>query len=666
MQHQQQESLVRSILWVDSDLNQTDVIANSLKSFGYNVFFASSQISAHSILKIEKIELAIIDFKIENGSGLDLLIELQNQNPEIIRVLKSSQLNLNIIRDAINKAQVHQIFESSSLSRAEFKIIESLLLSKIQKNKEEESLREISRQNKELELLASDLESEVNERTAHIEASADEESLNLNRVKHLIKFIKDLSLQLTIDDVLQVFRKELKSFHKVGEPILVIRLNQDQNKLISFRSGQIVKRQIADAHEFSNQLLVNDSSYQRKLAQYFERPFSQVLVYPLTFDFLSSFSMGIAHADVCIEHFLNEVELQDLIEFIDDRIKSMNIAIEKILIEEQLAIFTYRWEQTFDGISDPIAILDEEAHLIRANKKFLKSPIQIVENTLQSGISLVNQNSRSYELHSYPIRMVRDEQVTSYVQHYVDVTIKNQLKVKSLQNEKMEAIGKLAGNIAHELNNPLTGLRSLAQVLLLSNSSPQLKEDLVEIEKASERCQRIIKNLLDFSKEGDGEVVLFNMDEVIEKTFPLLKTSMRTHRYDMNLNTENFLAKADPHLIQQVFFNLVNNACQAMTQSGLLTVQTSIQRIDEKEYICTEVKDTGPGMSMEIQNRIFEPFFTTKAEGVGTGLGLSISKNIVEKFNGFLKLQSEVGQGTSFFIYLPMHSKSDERAGVPI
>ena len=249
--------------------------------------------------------------------------------------------------------------------------------------------------------------------------------------------------------------------------------------------------------------------------------------------------------------------------------------------------------------------------------------------------------------------MARDEHATSYVQHYVDVTIKNQLKVKSLQNEKMEAIGKLAGNIAHELNNPLTGLRSLAQVLLLSDANPQLKEDLVEIEKASERCQRIIKNLLDFSKEGDGDVVLFSMDEVIEKTFPLLKTSMRIHRYDLNLKTKDFLAKADPHLIQQVFFNLVNNACQAMTQSGLLIIETSIQQINDKSYICTEVKDTGPGMSAEIQNRIFEPFFTTKAEGVGTGLGLSISKSIVEKFNGFLKLRSEVGQGTSFYIYLP-------------
>ena len=653
MQHQQLESSVRSILWVDSDLNQADLITKSIESFGYKVFFVNSLASAEALLREHKIELAVVDFKIENGSGLDLLIQLHTQYPDIIRVLKSSQINLNIVRDAINKAQTHQIFENSHLSVTDYQHLESLLYQKYKKNKEDESLREISRQNKELELLASDLESEVNERTAHIEASADEESLNLNRVKLLIKFIKDLSLQLTIEDVLQVFRKELKSFHKVGEPILIMKFNQDQSKLISFRSGQIVKRQITEVHDFSDQVIVNDPSYQRKLAQYFERPFSQVLVYPLTFDFLSSFSMGVAQADVCIEHFLNEVELEDLIEFIDDRIKSMNIAIEKILIEEQLAIFTYRWEQTFDGIADPIAILDEDAHLIRANKKFLSNPIQVGENSLQSGISLVNQNSRSYELHSYPIRMARDEHATSYVQHYVDVTIKNQLKVKSLQNEKMEAIGKLAGNIAHELNNPLTGLRSLAQVLLLSDANPQLKEDLVEIEKASERCQRIIKNLLDFSKEGDGDVVLFSMDEVIEKTFPLLKTSMRIHRYDLNLKTKDFLAKADPHLIQQVFFNLVNNACQAMTQSGLLIIETSIQQINDKSYICTEVKDTGPGMSAEIQNRIFEPFFTTKAEGVGTGLGLSISKSIVEKFNGFLKLRSEVGQGTSFYIYLP-------------
>jgi signal transduction histidine kinase len=222
-----------------------------------------------------------------------------------------------------------------------------------------------------------------------------------------------------------------------------------------------------------------------------------------------------------------------------------------------------------------------------------------------------------------------------------------------LQNEKMGAIGMLAGNIAHELNNPLTGLRSLSQVLLQeADQKTNLYSDLVEIEKAAARSQRIIKNLLDFSKGEDQPAEDISVDEIVERTLPMLKSALRTHRLEVDLETLDKSVHVEPHLVQQVVFNLVNNACQAMKDSGRLAITSKFAQ--DKVYL--EVEDTGPGIPEDIQRRIFEPFFTTKKEGHGTGLGLSMSKSIIEKFGGTIEVHNVEPHGARFVIVLPCKS----------
>jgi len=180
----------------------------------------------------------------------------------------------------------------------------------------------------------------------------------------------------------------------------------------------------------------------------------------------------------------------------------------------------------------------------------------------------ISVRQRKYLEHSNPISLKDAERRTSVVHQYDDVTQKRERYLRMLQSEKMEAMGLLAGNIAHELNNPLTGLRSLAQVLIQEyQDQSQIKQDLLEVEKATARSQKIIKNLLEFSHGGSQELRLTSVKELVERTLPMLKTALRMHRMKLELSSGNDQILVEPHLFQQVIFNLVNNACQAMKET---------------------------------------------------------------------------------------------------
>jgi signal transduction histidine kinase len=270
--------------------------------------------------------------------------------------------------------------------------------------------------------------------------------------------------------------------------------------------------------------------------------------------------------------------------------------------------------------------------------------------------STVRHNELIFENLSYPIALNKGEQPTNIVNHYVDVTLSHNLQKQMIQNEKMAAIGHLAGHIAHELNNPLTGIRSLSQVILPQlDKATNTYKDLLEVEKAAERCQLIIKNLLEFSS-GALSRQHVSLNEIVQRTLPLLKTAMSPFQHQLNLSDENVLVDVEPQLMQQVFFNLVKNACQAMDENGTLSIETRVSPVDDRAELV--VSDTGSGMTPEIKQHIFDFFFTTKSQGQGTGLGLSMSKSIVDQFGGEIDVESKLGEGSRFSVRLPRVKES--------
>jgi two-component system NtrC family sensor kinase len=233
-------------------------------------------------------------------------------------------------------------------------------------------------------------------------------------------------------------------------------------------------------------------------------------------------------------------------------------------------------------------------------------------------------------------------------------TTQNQL----IQSEKLSGIGEFVAGVAHELNNPLTSVMGFAELLQQSDLPEQQRRYLDVIFKSAKRCQRIVQSLLSFARRHAPERKVICVNEIVESAVEILQYQMRTSnievvtQFDANLP----LTEIDPHQMQQVFLNIINNARQAMEgqkTKGRLRVTTE-SREDKVRII---FQDNGPGIPEENLKKIFNPFFTTKEVGKGTGLGLSLCYGIVSEHGGTITPQSKPGEGATFVIEIPVAHK---------
>jgi signal transduction histidine kinase/ActR/RegA family two-component response regulator len=224
-----------------------------------------------------------------------------------------------------------------------------------------------------------------------------------------------------------------------------------------------------------------------------------------------------------------------------------------------------------------------------------------------------------------------------------------------IQAEKMTALGQLVAGVAHEINNPLTGIIGYSQLLIKQEFPPSARKKLLTISREAERMSKIVKNLLSFARRHEPDKKILNLNAVIEDTIGLKAYHLRTKQIQILKELDPALPATllDLHQMQQVLINLLNNAEQAMVEAGRgWTIRLITRAIDGK--IELRVSDDGPGISPENQKRIFEPFFTTKTEGSGTGLGLSVCYGIVEEHGGTIKVESAPAEGATFIVELPI------------
>lgn len=249
----------------------------------------------------------------------------------------------------------------------------------------------------------------------------------------------------------------------------------------------------------------------------------------------------------------------------------------------------------------------------------------------------------------------------------IDITKHRELENKFRQAQKMEAVGHLAGGIAHDFSNVLTiivGFASLLQ-LKIEKENP-LRNYIEQILAVSNRASNLTRSLLTFSRRQILNPRLVILHHIIETTTTLLTRIIRENIEIKTILTENPLTiMADAGQIEQVLINLASNAQDAMLNGGSLTIETGITEIDKSFirahgygktgiYALISISDTGVGMDEKTRERIFEPFFTTKEVGKGTGLGLAMVYGIVKEHNGYINVYSEVGKGTTFRVYLPL------------
>ena len=220
------------------------------------------------------------------------------------------------------------------------------------------------------------------------------------------------------------------------------------------------------------------------------------------------------------------------------------------------------------------------------------------------------------------------------------------------QTEKLASLGRLAAGVAHEINNPLTGVLTFAHLLRQkANLDEQDKQDLDLIINETTRVAEIVRGLLDFARERPAAKRPLDINEIIRRTVRLLSGQKGFQQIIVVEDLDERLPKVegDENQLQQLLLNLSLNACEAMPQGGTLLVNTSVRNGN----VAVKVSDTGCGIKNEHLDRIFEPFFSTKPVGKGTGLGLSVSYGIAQQHGGTLEVESEEGKGSTFTVVLP-------------
>ncbi|OGR86089.1 MAG: hypothetical protein A3A86_00810 [Elusimicrobia bacterium RIFCSPLOWO2_01_FULL_60_11] len=246
------------------------------------------------------------------------------------------------------------------------------------------------------------------------------------------------------------------------------------------------------------------------------------------------------------------------------------------------------------------------------------------------------------------------------------------LQVQVTQLDRMSALGTLAGGVAHEINNPLTGVLGQAQFLLekLSPEDP-LRGNVERIERGAQKCRKIVRGLLDFSRPTDYVFAAVDADTVIDHALGLCEAEMTLKNIQVRrIKSASPLPRvwASENHLEQVFLNILLNALQAMPAGGMLTIEPVVERpgyrpqelpwnegIDRHgDHLAVTFEDSGMGIAPDILQRLFDPFFTTKEPGQGTGLGLSISYNIMKALRGEISAASPgPGRGAAFTVRIP-------------
>jgi two-component system NtrC family sensor kinase len=346
-----------------------------------------------------------------------------------------------------------------------------------------------------------------------------------------------------------------------------------------------------------------------------------------------------------------------------------------------------QWMAMIDALDDPLVLIDQNYNVRRQNMAYFNSAVNpnqlgltefkgkkcfeefagrnspcpdchmktsTRDNIRKTWVSSSLFPGRDIEIHVFPNVDVDDADALAVV-HYRDISQQKALQESLARADKLAALGKLAGGVAHEINSPLAGIMAFAQMALreMSADDPHL-EDMKEIEAAAQKCKVIVEGLLGFARQDSPESTeVYNLVESIQSTLRLARVMVIKEKVELrtSLPSTPIYVEGSKGRIAQVLLNLITNAIYAMRDGGgelELTLETA------GEQVSMTVRDTGVGIPKEHLKKIFDPFFTTKPVGEGTGLGLAISYSIITQHRGSISVESTPGIGTTFKIILPL------------
>jgi len=391
-------------------------------------------------------------------------------------------------------------------------------------------------------------------------------------------------------------------------------------------------------------------------------------------------------------HSVNE-ELRLLNEDLDLKnveLKKANVTITAE--EEALKKAKDKLRLIYDSIQDFILLVDYDRRIVEANRHFLKrfrtteafamgkdiygffgmeTPAMAcpVKKSIDASMSVTQEvptpDGKTLTWHSFPL-MDEQEECGMAVVYIQDITEQRLMSQKLIQSDKLSSLGELVSGVAHELNNPLTGIMCFSELLMEDGLSADATGKLRKINDASHRCKKIIDNLLTFARWKRPEKRYENVNNIIIGSVDLRAYQLKVDNIELEFDLDDEIpgTMLDENQIHQVFLNLINNGRDAIMDTGR-GGRIKITTRRKEGRIVIKFEDNGKGMSGDVAMRIFDPFFTTKAVGVGTGLGLSISYGIINEHGGTISVVSSPGSGAAFIIELPIIEREEDETGEP-
>lgn len=275
-------------------------------------------------------------------------------------------------------------------------------------------------------------------------------------------------------------------------------------------------------------------------------------------------------------------------------------------------------------------------------------------------VTLLDRDDNEIPVYISAALLFENRKETGSVGIFTDLREKQKLEKQLLRSEKLSSLGKLSAGIAHEINQPLTGVLTFAHLLLKRfKDDDKTRKDLEIIVRETTRIRGIVQGILDFARETPMQKKPRRIQEVLDRTLEVIVHQQRFFGVDLQKDYDASLPEVvvDVNLMEQVFMNIIINALDAMQGSGILTIRTR----KAGEWVEVDFTDTGSGMPEEMLDKIFDPFFTTKdsTEGMGMGLGLAVSYGIVKNHHGDIQVASKPGTGTTFTVRLPIDGSGD-------
>ena len=373
--------------------------------------------------------------------------------------------------------------------------------------------------------------------------------------------------------------------------------------------------------------------------------------------------------------------------------------------EAELKASEDKYRTLVESSSDAILMLDKNRNIVSCNGAFLDlfgyehnevegKSVRIIHPSDESFhsfgtlaypvITAAGSFRTDWEFKSKKDRIIPVETVTSairapngaitgYVAILRDTTEKEQLQKQLRQAQKMEAIGTLAGGIAHDFNNILSAIIGYAELSMMDiPEASEAKHNLEEVRNATRRARDLVKQILSFSHQTEQEKKPVQIKPVVKEATKLLRASLPTTiEISQHISPDAGIIVADPTQIHQLMMNLCTNAAHAMEEKGG-TLAISLANVDvdsataalhigleSRPYLKLTVSDTGDGMTSDVMERIFEPYFSTREKGEGTGMGLAVVHGIVKSHGGTITVDSKLGQGSTFNVYIPQIEKEE-------